>query len=94
MREGALLRLADLRRRQGRFDEARRLLEGSESHPSARQTLAAIAYAEDQYELAEDLAQLCLADEAELGTCYDCVAPGGGSCQYLMESVLGVSCVW
>ncbi|MGI9556613.1 MAG: response regulator transcription factor, partial [Solirubrobacterales bacterium] len=64
MREGALLRLADLRRRQGRFDEARRLLEGSESHPSARQTLAAIAYAEAQYELAEDLAQLCLADEA------------------------------
>ena len=64
MREGPLLRLADLRRRQGRFDEARRLLEGSESHPSARQTLAAIAYAEDEYGLSEDLAQLCLADEA------------------------------
>jgi tetratricopeptide (TPR) repeat protein len=36
-------KLADLRVRQGRFDEARRLTEGYESHPSARRVMAAVA---------------------------------------------------
>jgi DNA-binding CsgD family transcriptional regulator len=65
MREGPLLRLADLRLRQGRFEEAQRLLEGSESHPSARRTRAAIAHAEGEHELAAELTSLCLGDEAE-----------------------------
>ena len=60
MRDGPLRRLADLRLRQGRFEEARRLLEGSESHPSARRTRAAIAYAEGMFELAAELTPLCL----------------------------------
>lgn len=63
MREGPLLRLAELRLRQGRLAEARRLLEGSESHPSARRALAALAQAEGDAELAEELAQLCLCDQ-------------------------------
>jgi DNA-binding NarL/FixJ family response regulator len=63
MREGPRLRLAELRLRQGRLAEARRLLEGSESHPSARRALAALAQAEGDAELAEELAQLCLCDQ-------------------------------
>ena len=60
MREGPLLRLADLRLRQGRLGEARRLLEGSDSHPLARRTLAAIALAEGEPQLADEWAELCL----------------------------------
>jgi DNA-binding CsgD family transcriptional regulator len=60
MREGPLVRLADLRVRQGRFDEARRLLQGSEAHPIARRALATIALAEGEVSLAEDLVGLCL----------------------------------
>jgi DNA-binding NarL/FixJ family response regulator len=56
----ALVKLADLRVRQGRFDEARRLLEENESHPVARRALAAIALARGEVALAEDLARLCL----------------------------------
>jgi len=41
-----------------------------------------------------DDCSICLADEADYGTCYDCTAPGGGSCQYLLESVLGITCAW
>ena len=40
MRADALVRLADLRIRQGRLDEAARLLEGNENHPDAQQPLA------------------------------------------------------
>jgi hypothetical protein len=36
-------KLADLRVRQGRFEEARRMAEGYESHPVARRILAAVA---------------------------------------------------
>jgi DNA-binding CsgD family transcriptional regulator len=60
MREAPLVKLAELRLRQGRFEEARRLLEGSESHPIGRRVLAAIALARSELELAEDLARLCL----------------------------------
>jgi DNA-binding CsgD family transcriptional regulator len=55
-----LLKLADLRLRQGRLEEARRLLDGSESHPVARRTLGAIALARGELALAEDLTRLCL----------------------------------
>ena len=44
-RIGPLVRLAALRVRQGRFEEAVRLLEGSEWHPTARRSLATIALA-------------------------------------------------
>jgi DNA-binding NarL/FixJ family response regulator len=46
--------------RQGRFEEAQRLLEGNEWHPTARRSLAAIALARGDIALAEDLAQMCL----------------------------------
>ena len=58
-----LVRLAELRVRQGRFEAAERLLEGSEWHPSARRSLAAIALARGDLALAEDLARLCFEGE-------------------------------
>ena len=56
----ALLRLADLRVRQGRFEDAERLLEGFDWHASAKRTLARIALARGDLALAGDLARLCL----------------------------------
>jgi DNA-binding CsgD family transcriptional regulator len=64
MRASPLVKLADLRVRQGRLDEARRLLEGNESHPVARRALATIALARGEVALAEDLIRLCLDGEA------------------------------
>jgi DNA-binding NarL/FixJ family response regulator/tetratricopeptide (TPR) repeat protein len=63
MRGSPLVKLADLRVRQGRLDEARRLLEGNESHPVARRALATIALARGDNALAEDLVRLCLDGE-------------------------------
>jgi DNA-binding CsgD family transcriptional regulator len=63
MRGSPLVKLADLRVRQGRLDEARRLLEGYESHPVARRALATIALARGEIALAEDLIRLCLDGE-------------------------------
>jgi DNA-binding NarL/FixJ family response regulator len=63
MRGWPLVKLADLRVRQGRLDEARRLLEGHESHPIARRALATIALARGRVALAEELARLCLDGE-------------------------------
>lgn len=60
MRLGPLVKLAELRVRQGRLEEGRRLLEGHESHPAARRTHAAIALANGELALAEDLLGLCL----------------------------------
>ena len=56
----ALLRLADLRVRQGRFEEAERLLEGFDWHTSAKRLLARIALARGDLALAGDLGRLCL----------------------------------
>ena len=53
-------RLADLRVRQGRFEEAERLLEGVEWHPEAQRLLATIAFGRGDLSLAEDRARLCL----------------------------------
>jgi DNA-binding CsgD family transcriptional regulator len=64
MRASPLVKLADLRVRQGRLDEAQRLLEGNESHPVARRASATIALARGEFALAEDLVQLCLDGEA------------------------------
>ena len=63
MRAAPLIRLAGLRVRQGRFEEAERLLEGNESRPPARQVLAEIALARGDVALAEDRARLCLQGE-------------------------------
>jgi DNA-binding CsgD family transcriptional regulator len=56
----ALLRLADLRVRQGRFEEAERLLEGIDWHTSAKRSLARIALARGDLALAWDMSRLCL----------------------------------
>ena len=63
MRAAPLIRLAGLRVRQGRFEEAERLLEGSESRAPARQLLAEIALARGDLALAEDRAHFCLEGE-------------------------------
>jgi DNA-binding NarL/FixJ family response regulator len=55
-----LVRLADLRVRQGRYEEAERLMEGVEWHPTARRAAAAIALARGELVLAQDLVRLCL----------------------------------
>jgi DNA-binding CsgD family transcriptional regulator len=55
-----LLRLADLRVRQGRFEEAERLLEGVDWHAGARRSLARVALARGDLALAGDLGRLCL----------------------------------
>ena len=60
MSTGTVVKLADLRVRQGRLEEARRLLEGNEAHPVARRALAAIALASGEAALAEDLARMCV----------------------------------
>jgi DNA-binding CsgD family transcriptional regulator len=56
----AVVRLADLRVRQGRFEEVEPLLEGSEWHPAARRSLAMVALARRDVALAEDLTRVCL----------------------------------
>jgi DNA-binding NarL/FixJ family response regulator len=60
MRTFPLLRLAELRVRQGRFEEAERLLDANDWHPLARRSRATIALARGDYALAEDLVGLCL----------------------------------
>jgi DNA-binding CsgD family transcriptional regulator len=54
-----LVRLADLRVRQGRYEEAERLMEGAEWHPTARRAAATIALARGDLKLAGELARLC-----------------------------------
>jgi DNA-binding NarL/FixJ family response regulator len=60
MRVFPLVRLAELRVRQGRLEEAERLIAGNEWHPTARRSLAAIALARRDLGLAEDLARMCV----------------------------------
>jgi DNA-binding NarL/FixJ family response regulator len=64
-----LIRLADLRVRQGRYEEAERLCEGADWHPAARRAAATIALARGDLALAEELARLCMdgADPADPG---------------------------
>jgi DNA-binding NarL/FixJ family response regulator len=64
MRGAPVVKLAELRVRQGRFDEAKRLLEGNESHPVARLALATIALGRGELSLAEELVGLCLDGDA------------------------------
>lgn len=54
-RAAAIIRLADLRVRQGRLEEAAQLLEGLDQHPDAVRTLAALYLARGETALARDL---------------------------------------
>ena len=54
-REAAIIRLADLRVRQARLEEAAQLLEGLEDHPDAVRALAALRLAKGEVALARDL---------------------------------------
>ncbi len=63
MRAAPLIRLADLRVRQGRLEDAERLLDGIETRPAARRVVATIALARGDLSLAADLARLCLEGE-------------------------------
>jgi DNA-binding CsgD family transcriptional regulator len=54
-RDAALIRLASLRVRQGRLEEAAQLLKGLEQHPDAVTTLAALHLARGDTALARDL---------------------------------------
>jgi ATP/maltotriose-dependent transcriptional regulator MalT len=56
----AVFRLADLRVRQGRFEEAERLLEGFDWHTNAKRSLARIALARGDLAMALDFGRLCL----------------------------------
>jgi DNA-binding CsgD family transcriptional regulator len=61
----AAQRLAELRVRQGRIEEAERLLEGGEWHPTARRMSATIALVRGDTALAAELGELC-AEGSEL----------------------------
>jgi DNA-binding CsgD family transcriptional regulator len=61
----AAMRLAELRVRQGRIEEAERLLEGAEWHPTARRMSATIALVRGDTALAAELGELC-AEGSEL----------------------------
>ena len=60
-RAAALIRLADLRLRQGRLEEAAQLLDGLDTHPDAVRTLAALHLARGETALARDLLERCTA---------------------------------
>jgi ATP/maltotriose-dependent transcriptional regulator MalT len=62
MREEPLVRLAELRRRQGRLDEAEALLEGVDWHPHRRLVAAAVALDRGKAELAAGHARRFLED--------------------------------
>jgi DNA-binding CsgD family transcriptional regulator/Tfp pilus assembly protein PilF len=68
LRGGALIRLADLRVRQGRFEEAEQLLEGLHAEAEAARPLAAIRLARGQTALARDVLERALEQLDPLGT--------------------------
>ena len=59
----ATIRLADLRVRQGRLEEAALLLDGLDQHPDAMRTLAALYFARGDVERARDLLERATAGE-------------------------------
>jgi DNA-binding CsgD family transcriptional regulator/Tfp pilus assembly protein PilF len=67
MRDGALVRLADLRVRQGRFEEAERLLDGLDVNQDTAHSLAAIHLARGDTTLAKDVLERAL-DEVDSST--------------------------
>jgi DNA-binding NarL/FixJ family response regulator len=75
-----LVRLADLRVRQGRFEEAERLLDGVDWHPIARRATATIALGRGELGLAEDLTRLC----------FDDASPTDPACAPLLELLVRI----
>src|SRR5258705_6413169 len=68
LRGGALVRLADLRVRQGRFEEAEQLLDGLEGDTDAARSMGAIHLARGDSALARDVVERALAQlEASSG---------------------------
>jgi DNA-binding NarL/FixJ family response regulator len=67
LRSGALIRLADLRVRQGRVDEARQLLDGLDADPDSARVWAAIHLANGEGALARDVLERAL-DQVEPGS--------------------------
>jgi len=61
LRAGALIRLADLRVRQGRFEEAEQLLDGLQDDADAARPVAAIALSKGQTALARHVLERALA---------------------------------
>jgi DNA-binding NarL/FixJ family response regulator len=68
LRRGALTRLADLRVRQGRFEEAEQLLVGLEGDVEAARPLAAVHLAEGRAALARHVLESALAEVDPTGT--------------------------
>ena len=68
LRGGALARLADLRVRQGRFEEAEQLLDGLEGDIDAARPRAAVYLARGDTSLAADTLERALVDLEPLGT--------------------------
>lgn len=66
MRSAALVRLADLRVRQGRLEEAAQLLEGLDHYPDAARPLAAVHLAQGRTALARDLLERALEQQGVL----------------------------
>jgi DNA-binding NarL/FixJ family response regulator len=64
LRPDALIRLADLRVRQGRFEEAEQLLEGLDADASGARSLAAVHLARGETSLARDVLERAL-DQVE-----------------------------
>lgn len=60
MKAGALVRLADLRVRQGRLDEAAQLLEGLDANAEAARPLGALYLARGEHELAASVIERAL----------------------------------
>lgn len=58
----SLIRLAELRLRQGDLDQAAILLSGYDTHPDAPRTLAALHLAREETALARDLLERCTAE--------------------------------
>ena len=67
LRAGALVRLADLRARQGRYEEAEQLLDGLESHTEAARPLAVIHLARGETALARDVIERALGEVEPTG---------------------------
>ncbi|MFN2625870.1 MAG: LuxR C-terminal-related transcriptional regulator [Mycobacteriales bacterium] len=67
LRSGALIRLADLRVRQGRFEEAEQLLEGLDAYAEAARPLAAIRLVRGDWALACDVLERALAQVDPVG---------------------------
>jgi DNA-binding NarL/FixJ family response regulator len=62
LRAGALIRLADLRERQGRLEEAEQLLTGYEDWPEAARTVGALHFARGAHDRAVEVVERALGE--------------------------------